>query len=356
MKRSMYVLVAVWVLYAAMGMAQGSGSRFFRIKAPESIRITGISDGVMTWDQPEGVAVTIEVSENLADSDGWRRYTEIPGDASRGSVRVFDQDTPSGMVLIPGGTNAGTDPDRGAYSLTVTSFYMDRYQVTKALWDEVYDWAVTQGGYSFDNDGSGSTSSHLSKGPNHPVHGVNWYDAVKWCNARSEKEGRPAAYTVNGVVYRTGREGDAQIGATGYRLPTVAEWEYAARGGLSGKRYPWGDTIDHSHANYRANSLAYSYDTSPYTSWTYHPAYNDGVKPYTSPVGSFAPNGYGLYDMIGNIHEWCFDWAPSRVGFNRVVRGSGWWGNAQDCRSIAGTYSPPDGSAGKGFRTVLPAQ
>ena len=85
---------------------------------------------------------------------------------------------PEDMVQIPAGINSGTDPDFGAYSLTnEAAFYMDQYEVTKAKWDEVHTWAVAHG-YSFDNAGSGKAS-------NHPVHTVNWYDCVKWCNARS---------------------------------------------------------------------------------------------------------------------------------------------------------------------------
>ena len=89
---------------------------------------------------------------------------------------------PSGMALIPAGTNSGVDPDFGAYSLTVSSFYMDQYEVTKAKWDEVYTWAIARG-YGFDNAG-------LGKAANHPVHTVSWYDVVKWCNARSQRGAR----------------------------------------------------------------------------------------------------------------------------------------------------------------------
>ncbi len=143
----------------------------------------------------------------------------------------------SGMVRIPGGTNSGSD-DFGAYSLTVSSFYMDRTKVTKAQWDRVYNWAVSHG-YSFDNAGSGKAS-------NHPVQNVNWYDCVKWCNARSEMEGKTPCYNLS--------TWSCDFNANGYRLPTSDEWEYAARGGLSGKRFPWGDTITHSQANYYSSS------------------------------------------------------------------------------------------------------
>ena len=258
------------------------------------------------------------------------------------------------MVLIPGGTNAGTDPDFGAYSLIVTSFYMDKCEVTKALWDEVYAWAIANN-YGFDASQDGEGPHGQGKAANHPVHTVNWYDCVKWCNARSQKEGRPAVYTVDGSVYRTGRANNVvQTSAVGYRLPMDVEWEYAARGGAASRRFPWGDSneIQHARANYYSSSY-YSYDTS--STREFHPTYNDGIKPYTSPVGSFAANGYRLYDMAGNVWEWCFDWDPSAVGSYRVFRGGDWDFSAYMCRAGHRSSNPPDFAFHHyGFRTVLP--
>jgi predicted outer membrane repeat protein len=139
---------------------------------------------------------------------------------------------PSGMVLIPAGSftmgdnfNEGYSWELPTHTMYVSAFYLDRYEVTKDLWDDVYTWAMAHG-YSFDNAGSG-------KGVNHPVQTVNWYDVVKWYNARSQKEGRvPAYYTdaAQTTVYRTGQV-SVQNGwvkwNAGYRLPTEAEWEQA---------------------------------------------------------------------------------------------------------------------------------
>jgi len=253
------------------------------------------------------------------------------------------------MVLIPGGTNAGTDPDFGLYSLTITNaFYMDKYEVTKALWDEVAGWASSHG---YDISASGGSG----KAANHPVHYVTWYECVKWCNARSQKEGRAAVYTVGGAVYKTGKSDNVvQTSAGGYRLPTDVEWEYAARGGVANRRFPWSDTdtIQHARANYFSSS-SYSYDTSPTRG--NHPDYDEGAYPYTSPVGTFAANGYGLYDLAGNVWEWCFDWYPGYEGSDRVLRGGCWDYGAYNCRVAFRDYYFPDFSFYFiGFRAVLP--
>ncbi len=277
-------------------------------------------------------------------------------------VNAVDPAPPEGMIFIPGGTfqmgdtfGEGSSSELPVHSVYVSGFHMDKYEVTKALWDEVHSWAVTNG-YSFDHAGSG-------KAANHPVHTVNWFDCVKWCNARSEKEGRTPCYNLT--------DWSCDFSGNGYRLPTEAEWEKAARGGLNGKRYGWGDTINHSNANYRANGSTYSYDTSPYASYVFHPSYDDGDWPYSSPVGSFSPNGYGLYDMAGNMWEWCGDWydeayyatSPSSnphgasTGTRRVGCGGCWFSDAWHCRSADSLDDLPSYSSDfVGFRSALSAK
>lgn len=259
---------------------------------------------------------------------------------------------PVGMIGIPGGTNAGTDPDFGAYHLTASSFLMDRCEVTKALWDEVRAWAV--------NNGYPDLPAGNGRAGNHPVHSVNWYDCVKWCNARSEKEGRtPAYYTsasrVPANIYRTGNADleDSWVRTdVGYRLPSDTEWEYAARGGSTGQRFPWGNTIQHTRANYYSDS-SFTYDTSATPG--FHPTWKQGSEPYTSPVGAFPRNGYGLFDMAGNIYEWRFAWHPEFIGTKRVVCGGDWSALPGDCRvGNRESLEPVERNIFMGFRTVLP--
>jgi formylglycine-generating enzyme required for sulfatase activity len=235
-----------------------------------------------------------------------------------------------GFSLIPAGAfgMGNSSNDTPSRNVTLNSFFMSKYEVTGSEWDMVRSWASSKGYIDL------LTGS--SKAINHPIHTISWHDAVKWCNARSEKEGlTPVYYTDDAQkqIYRTGKVNitNAQVkwSANGYRLPTEAEWEKAARGGLSGKRFPWGDTINHNDANYYENG--------------HHPIYATGVQPYTSPVGSFAANGYDLYDAAGNVYEWCWDrfgaYAAGEQtnpygalsGDSRVFRGGAWNQTAATC-------------------------
>jgi formylglycine-generating enzyme len=348
--------------------------------SPLTVYVAVSADAGVTWNVPvfttQG-AVGPGVLPGTSRYIQWNAGSDWPGQfSSQCKVRIIADDgtappSSGGMIYIPGGIfymgdglgDSGSSPEVPVHGVSITSFFMDRYLVTGDLWVTVYSYALSSG-YSFDSAGS-------CKGPNHPVQTINWYDAVRWCNARSEREGLTPCYYTDGsqtTVYRTGdrdlTNGCVKWAANGYRLPTEAEWEKAARGGVAGWRFPWGNLITHSNANYNsANS--YSYDVSPTRG--YNPVWATGSVPWTSTVGYFAPNGYGMYDMAGNLSGWCWDWystsyyssspgsdprGPSS-GSVRLLRGGGWWYDASVARCAGrGSTTPSSASNSIGFRCV----
>jgi formylglycine-generating enzyme required for sulfatase activity len=296
-------------------------------------------------------------------------YVQLPVTDAVNVNRIIDPNPPAGMRLIPAGLfqmgdNLDEETDAPVHPVYVSAFYMDKYDVTYALWQQVYNWAIAHG-YIFYSAGSG-------KAANHPVQTIYWNDAVMWCNARSEMEGRtPAYYTdpTKTTVYRGGyviMGNDCVIWNAGYRLPTEAEWEKAARGGLSGQRFPWGNTISWSQANYYTYQPGYySYDLNPTAG--FYPPLVTGNYPYTSPVDYFAPNGYGLYDMEGNVLQWCWDWYDAGYasgpqtdpqgptsGTYREARGGAYFDYAPSCQTANRGYQPPSNRDNYiGFRSVL---
>jgi formylglycine-generating enzyme required for sulfatase activity len=242
---------------------------------------------------------------------------------------------PAGMALIPAGSFTMGDTldgeaDAIPTNVFVSGFYMDTNLVSYIQWVVVYAYATSHG-YGFDNAGSG-------KGPNYPVETLDWYDCVKWCNARSQQAGLTPVYYTDAGLTQVYTNGDVDITnanvnwtANGYRLPTEAEWEKAARGGLRGQRFPWGDTISESQANYLGCTNCDNYDLGPSG---LNPIGLIGGSPDTSPVGSFAPNRYRLFDMAGNADEWCWDWyAPTPY-----PTGSPYLGGANPTGPTSGTY------------------
>jgi iron(II)-dependent oxidoreductase len=206
------------------------------------------------------------------------------------------------------GSNDGAGDEKPLHKVYLDAFYMDRHEVTNAQYAKFMTATNRKAPLHWGDSGYNA--------PDHPVVGVNWDDA----RAYAEWAGK--------------------------RLPTEAEWEKAARGGLIGKEYPWGDKSVHDHANC------------------------DGIDEcdrwkHIAPVGSFAPNDYGLYDMAGNVKEWCADWYGSYSGSQqRNPKGpsSGTWrvlsGGSWDCLDCClqcanrSAYFPSETCDRIGFRCV----
>jgi len=234
------------------------------------------------------------------------------------------------MVYVEGGAfEMGSNYyswEQPIHTVSVNSFYMGTYEVTQDIYEEVM----------------GSNPSNW-KGARLPVEKVNWYEAVAFANALSERDGLEAVYTIEGTVV------SADWSKVGYRLPTEAEWEFAARGGNQSQAYTYAGSNT-------AGDVAWYYDNS----W--------GM---THEVGTKQANELGLYDMSGNVMEWCWDWSdddyyssspaenpkgPSS-GSYRVLRGGRWGHGAQYVRSANRIWDWPSSRySGCGFRLVLPAE
>jgi formylglycine-generating enzyme required for sulfatase activity len=268
----------------AVGSLNVSGSSSNTTLVPNANIVFGGSGASRT--------VTVTPASNQV---GTVTITVMVNDGSLSISDTFVLNVNGGLALIPAGEflmGESYEAAEPVHSVNIKDFYIGKFEVTKAEWDEVRLWAIANG---YDDLAKGE-----GKSSNHPVHSVSWHDVLKWCNARSEKEGlRPVYYIDEGgiMIYKKGivniTNNCWSHYSSGYRLPTEAEWEKAARGGLNRKKYPSGDTISHDQANVKYSA--------------YHPSFKVGFFPYTSPVGFFAANGYGLYDMAGNVSEWCSD-------------------------------------------------
>ena len=212
--------------------------------------------------------------------------------------------TKNKLVRIPGGTFQMGDDKEGQFQASVKDFRIDMYPVTQALYRQV----------------TGKNPSYF-EGDDHPVETVSWLDVVDFCNRLSEKMGLQPVYRIDGKKVEWSKD------KNGFRLPTEAEWEYACRAGTTGDRYGPIDEI----------------------AW-----YGDNSGGSTQGVGRKKPNGFGLYDMIGNVWEWVWDWyggyppgpvkdptGPDRGSF-RVRRGGSWNNDfARGCRSAVRDFGGP---------------
>jgi len=237
---------------------------------------------------------------------------------------------PDNFVRVEGGTfqmgsNNDNDYGKPVHTVTVSSFSISKYEVTQKEWQEIM-----------------GTNPSFFKGDNLPVECVSWYDAIEYCNKRSLKEGLTPAYRGSGDNIT------CDCNANGYRLPTEAEWEFAAKGG--GKDYL---TTQYSGSN-SVDAVAWYYDNS---------------EGRTHPVGTKVANSLGIYDMSGNVFEWCWDWMEiysssfqtdprgSASGINRVFRGGSWNISVDFAGSARRFSTSPEGRLFRkehGIRLVLP--
>ncbi len=247
---------------------------------------------------------------------------------------------PFAMVAIKGGTFTMGSPenevDRGSYEtqhpVKLSDFYMSATEVSQGLYKAVM----------------GKNESRF-KGDDLPVESVSWYDAIEFCNALSQKAGLQPYYTIDKNKKdpnNTNSSDDIKWtvsinqSANGYRLPTEAEWEYAARAGTS-TPFHTGHNLTTAQANYNGN-------------YPYNGNAKGEYRAKTVAVKSFVPNAWGLYNMHGNVWEWCWDWYgtyPADISENptgyisgdyRVVRGGGWYSSAHNCRSAYRSRYWPD--------------
>lgn len=252
-------------------------------------------------------------------------------------------DKNNSLVFVKGGAFKNTKSNYYGKDVILSDFYIGKYEVTQKEWVEVM----------------GSNPSQFI-GDNMPVEMVSWYDAVEYCNKRSIKEGLVPYYNIDKNKKDPNNLSDydhikwtitINAGANGYRLPTEAEWEYAAGGGQMSKSYTYSGSNNADEAAWNWRNAGDQYLSGD---WNWPIIENNNSK--TKAVGGKKPNELGLYDMSGNVREWCWDWYGddldhSSGGSYRVVKGGGWVGDIHSIElSFRGKFEANGFGADQGLR------
>lgn len=261
-------------------------------------------------------------------------------------MSACSQDKPEpedNLVFVQGGTFKNNKSNFAGRNATLSNFYIGKYEVTQKEWEDVMG-----------NNPSGFKGDQL------PVEMVSWYDAVEYCNQRSIQEGLKPHYNIDKDTQDQNNKNDndnikwtvtINEGTNGYRLPTEAEWEYAASGGQESKNYTYSGSNN-------ADKVAWYWknagDKILTGDWNWPAIESNKTK--TKSIGTQQPNELGIYDMSGNVREWCWDWysdAESQMASFRVIKGGGWIGGVNNNEiAFRGKFDANGFGPDQGFRVV----